>query len=78
MKIISIYVLFAVLTLSMITLIDVIAGIRVTESIHSLSTMFATTTLQEFICIMIFLILPFIQVAVHAYYQRHPRRKPSQ
>lgn len=77
MKIMSIYVLLAALTLSLIVIIDVISGISLRASIHSLSTIFATTTLQEAICITIFLLLPFIQVAVHTSKERHSRRKPS-
>lgn len=77
MKIISIYVLFAVLTLTLIVIIDVMSGISLRASIHSLSTIFATTTLQEAICITIFLLLPFVQVAVHASKKRQSRRKPS-
>lgn len=77
MKIISIYVLFAVLTLTLIVIIDVMSGISLPASIHSLSTIFATTTLQEAICITIFLLLPFVQVAVHASKKRQSRRKPS-
>ncbi|WP_342478487.1 hypothetical protein NYE24_08750 [Paenibacillus sp. FSL H7-0350] len=77
MKIISIYVLFAVLTLTLIVIIDVMSGISLPASIHSLATVFATTTLQEGICITIFLLLPFIQVAVHATKDRHSRRKSS-
>lgn len=77
MKIMSIYVLLAALTLSLIVIIDVISGISLPAALHSLSTIFATTTLQEAICITIFLLLPFIQVAVHASKERHSRRKPS-
>lgn len=66
MKIIGIYALFAVMTLSLIIIIDAIAGISLPSSIHSLSTLFATTTLQESICITIFLLVPFIQVFIHA------------
>ncbi|MEK4005676.1 hypothetical protein [Paenibacillus sp. FSL H3-0333] len=77
MKIISIYVLLAVLTLTLIVIIDVMSGISLRASIHSLSTIFATTTLQEAICITIFLLLPFVQVAVHASKKRQSHRKPS-
>lgn len=77
MKIMSIYVLLAALTLSLIVIIDVISGISLRAALHSLSTIFATTTLQEAICITIFLLLPFIQVAVHASKKRQSRRKPS-
>ncbi|WP_340024514.1 hypothetical protein MHI24_05245 [Paenibacillus sp. FSL K6-1096] len=76
MKILGIYALFALLTLALIVIIDVISGIGLLASLHSLSTIFATTTLQESICITIFLLLPFIQVAYHAS-KRHSRRKPS-
>lgn len=67
MKILGIYFLFAVMTLCMITIIDIISGTTLSASIHSLSTIFATTTLQESICITIFLLLPVIQVIVHAF-----------
>ena len=66
MKILSIYVLLAVLTLLMITLVDVLSGISVSESLHSLSVVFATTTLQELICMLIFGALPLIQVVAGA------------
>lgn len=77
MKILGIYALFAVLTLTLIVIIDVMSGISLSASIHALSTLFATTTLQEAICITIFLLLPFIQVAIHASKERQSRRKPS-
>lgn len=67
MKILGIYVLFAVMTLCMITIIDVISGTTLSASIHSLLTIFATTTLQEAICITIFMLLPVLQVIVHAF-----------
>ncbi|AIQ42472.1 hypothetical protein MKZ24_16320 [Paenibacillus sp. FSL R7-0297] len=66
MKILSIYFLFAALTLILITLVDVLSGTSVAESVHSLSVVFATTTLYEMICILIFLTLPLIQVIASA------------
>ncbi|AIQ30910.1 hypothetical protein P40081_24110 [Paenibacillus sp. FSL P4-0081] len=66
MKILAIYVLLAVITLLMLTLVDVLSGIRVSASLHSLSVIFATTTLQETICVVIFLALPLIQVVAGA------------
>ncbi|WP_342421857.1 hypothetical protein [Paenibacillus sp. FSL E2-0178] len=66
MKILAIYVLLAVLTLLMLTLVDVLSGISASASLHSLSVIFATTTLQEAICVVIFLALPLIQVVAGA------------
>jgi hypothetical protein len=62
MKILGIYVLLAVLTLLLLTLVDVLSGISVSASVHSLAGIFATTTLLETICVVIFLALPLIQV----------------
>ncbi|AIQ59620.1 hypothetical protein [Paenibacillus borealis] len=66
MKILGIYVLLAVLTLLLITLVDVLSGVSLATSMHSLSTVFATTTLQELICMLIFGALPLIQVVAGA------------
>lgn len=73
MKIVGIYILFAVMTLSLIVIIDTMTGMSLTASIHSLSTIFATTTLQESICIIIFLLLPVIQVVLHAHSRKSGR-----
>lgn len=59
MKIISIYVLLAFLTLSLIVLVDLLTGVSFMMSMHSLYSVFATVTLQE-ACFMIpFAVLPF-------------------
>lgn len=66
MKILSIYFLLAFLTLSMITLVDLLTGISLSESVHSFFTIFSTTTLVEAICMLFFLVLPLIQVVAGA------------
>ncbi|WP_150270921.1 hypothetical protein [Paenibacillus tepidiphilus] len=67
MKILLIYVLLAALTLSMIVTVDILGGESLVGSLRSLDHVFATTTLQEGICIAIFVSLPLINVLTGAY-----------
>lgn len=66
MKTISIYVLLAALTLILIVIVDVISGVSVAASVQSLFTVIATTTIQETVCMLFFVSLPFIQVIAAA------------
>ncbi|WP_151734412.1 hypothetical protein [Paenibacillus tengchongensis] len=62
MKTLLVYVILAALTWSMIVGVDLLGGHSLYSSIRSIHSVFATTTLQEAACIVIFVALPFVNV----------------
>ncbi|WNS44418.1 hypothetical protein [Paenibacillus sp. MMS20-IR301] len=73
MKILSIYILFAALTMFIIIVVDVLSGIRLSDSLHSFYSVFRTTTMLETVCMISFLLLPVVQVAASAVKRRRSR-----
>lgn len=74
MKILSIYLLLACLALLLLVGVDLLSGMSLDMSVHSLYSVFATTSLQEAVCMFIFVALPFMETAASAL----KRNKPSQ
>ncbi|WP_042196946.1 hypothetical protein [Paenibacillus camerounensis] len=75
MKIIGIYLVLALLTMGMIVGVDMIGGTPMARSLHSLVTVFATTTLQEAFCMIVFAALPVFVAAADMFRPRKPTRK---
>lgn len=75
MKIIGIYMVLALLTLGMIVSVDMIAGTSLPGSLHSITSVFATTTLQEACCMIGFAGLPVFFAAADLFNSRKPSRK---
>ncbi|QQZ60756.1 hypothetical protein JI735_30580 [Paenibacillus sonchi] len=66
MKILLIYAMLIILGLSMVISVDWLTGTPFSQSFNFLTKIFITTTFQELVVIIIFLVLPVIQVAVEA------------
>ncbi|MNP81429.1 hypothetical protein D3C76_1797780 [compost metagenome] len=60
MKMIGIYIVLAFLTAGMIVAVDLISGTSLATSLRSFIVVFATTTLQETFCMIVFAVLPVI------------------
>jgi hypothetical protein len=75
MKIILIYILLGLLSLSMISTVDLIAGMNFAIQMQTIHAVFSTTTTQEHILMAVFLALPIINVITASL---NKRKKPSQ
>ena len=60
MKILLIYVLLGILCFSMIIAVDFISGMDLHMEILTIHAIFATTTIQEYLFMTAFLLLPFV------------------
>ncbi|MBY0010286.1 hypothetical protein [Paenibacillus typhae] len=75
MKIIGIYMVLALLTLGMIVSVDMIAGTSLPRSLQSVNSVFATTSLQEACCMIVFAGLPVFFAAGDLFTPRKSTRK---
>lgn len=76
MKILFLYILLALLVLLMIVSIDLLSGMSLTGSLRSIQSAFATTTPQELIAMVAFLLLPLCSVLL-AYRKKKQQRSGS-
>ncbi|WP_438491195.1 hypothetical protein [Paenibacillus sp. IHBB 3054] len=60
MKVLGIYFLLAFLTFSILVAVDLLSGTSFAMSMHSFYIVFATTTLQEAVIMVVFAALPFV------------------
>ncbi|MBW4082917.1 hypothetical protein [Paenibacillus sp. S150] len=67
MKILFIYALLAFLGLSIVISVDWLTGTPLSQSFSFLTSIFATTTFQELVVIIIFLFLPVFQIVKEAF-----------
>lgn len=75
MKMTGIYILLAFLTLGIIVAVDLLSGTSLASSLHSLRVVFATTTLQESCCMIVFAALPIMFTAADKFKQSKSPRK---
>ena len=59
MKILFVYAVLSLLCFSMILAVDFIAGMNLHMEVLTMHEIFATTTLQEYLFMTVFLLLPF-------------------
>jgi mannose/fructose-specific phosphotransferase system component IIA len=60
MKILLLYLMLAFLGLSIIVTIDLLSGMNLPMAFQSIYISFATTTIHEYVIMVIFLSIPFI------------------
>ncbi|GGF65135.1 hypothetical protein GCM10010912_07710 [Paenibacillus albidus] len=74
MKIVAIYFILALLVLAMILSVDMLSGMSLFESFHSIRAVLANTSIQEVITMVFFLSLPFINAIAAAVRKGNSRR----
>ncbi|ASA20397.1 hypothetical protein [Paenibacillus donghaensis] len=77
MKILFLYILLALLVLLMIVSVDLLSGMSIAGSLQSITSAFATTTLQESIIMVAFLLLPLCSVLFASYRKKKRQRSDS-
>lgn len=66
MKSILIFILLSGLTFSLILILDLLAGIRLAVLFDSIYSVLVTTTMQEYVIMIAFLIYPFFKAILSA------------
>ncbi|ULO09232.1 hypothetical protein H1230_10915 [Paenibacillus sp. 19GGS1-52] len=75
MKILFLYFLLAFLGLSIIVIIDLLSGLSLSMSFHSIYGAFVNTNIQESILMVVFICLPFINAITDSFKKRKQRTK---
>lgn len=69
MKILWVYFLLGILVFSMVIAVDLTSGMSLTMELQTIHAIFATTTMQEYIFMIMFFTLPFI-IAINNYLKK--------
>ncbi|KGE17904.1 hypothetical protein [Paenibacillus wynnii] len=74
MKILLVYFLLGILTASMILAVDLVAGMDLAMEYNTIHAIFVTTTIQEYIYMIVFLSLPFV-IAIQSFLKKRREAK---